>query len=164
MKSILERTSVRQYTDKKLSDEDVKAILRAAFAAPSARDLRPWYFIVIRDEKKLEEISRFSPYASFLKEAAMGIVVCCDLSRNPRLDYCQQDCAAATQNMLIEAKERGIGTCWLGGYPNDERVVYLRDALQIEEPLMPLWAVSFGYPAVFGKVTDKWEDNVIRYL
>ena len=82
MKSILERTSVRQYTDKKLSDEDVKAILRAAFAAPSARDLRPWYFIVIRDEKKLEEISRFSPYASFLKEAAMGIVVCCDLSRS----------------------------------------------------------------------------------
>lgn len=94
----------------------------------------------------------------------MGIVVCCDLSRNPRLDYCQQDCAAATQNMLIEAKERGIGTCWLGGYPNDERVVYLRDVLQIEEPLMPLWAVSFGYPAVFGKVKDKWEDNVIRYL
>lgn len=44
MKSILERTSIRQYTDKKLSDEDVKAILRAAFAAPSARDLRPLVF------------------------------------------------------------------------------------------------------------------------
>ena len=73
-------------------------------------------------------------------------------------------CFMSDADVAAEAKERGIGTCWLGGYPNDERVVYLRDALQIEEPLMPLWAVSFGYPAVFGKVKDKWEDNVIRYL
>ena len=163
MNSIYERTSVRAYQPCALQKEEIKQILKAAFCAPSARNAQPWYFIVVEDKAKLEQLSHFSPYASFLKDAAMGIVVCADLSRNPSFDYCQQDCAAATQNMLLEAKELGIGTCWLGGHPNEDRVEFLKNALQIKEPLFPLWMISFGYPAQPEVIKDKWDPAKIRF-
>ncbi len=163
MNSIFERTSVRSYKAQRLKKEEVQQILQAAFCAPSARNAQPWYFIVIQDKGKLEKLSHFSPYASFLKEAAMGMIVCGDLSKNASIDYCQQDCAAATQNMLIEAKKLGIGTCWLGGYPNEDRVSYLREQMQIKEPLIPLWMISFGYPKEEPAIKDKWDDSKIRF-
>ena len=105
MNALFTRTSVRAYQNDALKPEEIRRILQAGFCAPSARNARPWYFIVIQEKEKLAQLSRFSPYASFLKEAAMGILVCGDRSRNPSLDYCEQDCAAATQNMMVEAND-----------------------------------------------------------
>ena len=164
MNALFTRTSVRAYQNDALKPEEIRRILQAGFCAPSARNARPWYFIVIQEKEKLAQLSRFSPYASFLKEAAMGILVCGDRSRNPSLDYCEQDCAAATQNMMIEANDLGIGSCWLGGYPNEERVLFLKKALQVEEPLIPLWMIAFGHPKEQPSVKDKWEEDRIRFV
>ncbi len=163
MNSIFERTSIRRYRNDPLKEEEIKKILQAAFSAPSARNAQPWYFIVVQNKEKLEQLSHFSMYASFLKDAAMGIIVCGDLSKNPSIDYCQQDCAAATQNMLIEAKELGIGSCWLGGYPNQDRITYLQEHMQIPEPYLPLWMIAFGYPDEEEKVKEKWDPAKLRF-
>lgn len=48
---IFKRASIRQFSDEEVSDEDIKVILEAGFSAPSARNLRPYHFIVIKDEK-----------------------------------------------------------------------------------------------------------------
>lgn len=164
MNSIFTRASVRTYQAAALKPQEIHRILQAGFCAPSARNAQPWAFIVVEKREKLNELSGFSPYAAFLKDAAMGIVVCGDRSRNPSLDYCEQDCAAATQNMLVEANELGIGSCWLGGYPNEERVAFLRKALSVEEPLVPLWAIAFGYPKEPVAVKEKWDASRIRFI
>lgn len=163
MNCILERTSVRKFKDIKLKKEEIDKILKAAFSAPSAKNAQPWFFIVTEDKKKLHDLSAFSPYARLLAGAALGIVVCADTDANPSLDYCQQDCAAATQNMLVEAKSLGIGSCWLGGYPNDERVFTLKSYFNLPENIVPLWMVAFGYPDETPKVKEKWKENKIRY-
>ena len=163
MNSIYDRCSIRKFKQESLKKSEIDKILRAAFCAPSARNAQPWFFIVTEDKEKLKELSEFSPYAKLLADATLGIVVCADTDCNPSLDYCQQDCAAATQNMLIEAKELNIGSCWLGGYPNEERVQMLKMYFKLPQNIVPLWMVAFGYPDQKQEPKDKFKESKIRY-
>ena len=94
MDAIFNRTSVRTYKQESLKKEEIDLILKAAFSAPSARNSQPWQFIVVENKDTLKDLSQMTPYASFLKDAAMGMVVCADKNKNDSLDYCQQDLAA----------------------------------------------------------------------
>ena len=147
MKEIFERRSIRKYTDKPISDENIEKLLRAAMAAPSAGNQQPWEFVVIRDRKILEGITKFHPYSQMLKEAQLAIAVCADLDREKHVGYWQQDCAAATQNLLLEAQFLGIGAVWLGIYPRDERVKGVKELLGLPERVIPMAVISIGYPA-----------------
>lgn len=163
MNAIFDRCSIRQYKQQPLKKEEIQLILKAAFCAPSASNKQPWFFIVVNDKNKLEKMSTFTPYATPLKKAAMGIVVCTDLNCNQYIDYGQQDCAAATQNMLLEAHELGIGSCWIGFYPHQDRVEKLKNYFQLEENIVPLWAVAFGYMDEAPNIKNKWKEEKIRY-
>ena len=145
MNSIYDRCSIRKFKQESLKKSEIDKILRAAFCAPSAKNAQPWFFIVTEDKEKLKELSEFSPYAKLLADAALGIVVCADTDCNPSLDYCQQDCAAATQNMLIEAKELNIGSCWLGLVAIYFSVEENLKKLHIPDGYTPLYGVALGY-------------------
>lgn len=80
--------------------------------APSAGNERPWHYIVVEERTQFEEIMKVHPYSRMLKEAPLAIVVCADLTTDK--NYWVQDCAAATENILIAAQEKGLGACWLG--------------------------------------------------
>lgn len=163
MDYIFNRCSIRKFKDEPLKEWEIQKILKAAFSAPSVRDLRPWQFIVIQNKETLEKLSTISPYASFLKDAPMGIVVCADTSVNPSLDYCQQDCAAATENMLIEANALSIGSCWLGVYPREERYLKVNEIMKLPKGIFPLWMIAFGYSDQKAVVKNKWDESKIHY-
>lgn len=124
MNAIFERRSIRHYTSEDVSEEIVDDLLKAAMSAPSACDQRPWDFVVIRDKNTLSGISKINRHARMLNEAPVSIVVCGNMDRvnGSCGQFWVQDCAAATENILIEAQDRGIGAVWLGFYPVDERV------------------------------------------
>ena len=130
MQEIFKRRSVRKYTDQNIDQETIEKIVAAGMSAPSARDERPWHFIVVQDKNTLQDMSQLTPYASMLAQAAMGIVICADQNQHLNVEYDLQDCAAVTENMLIEAQHLGIGTCWIGGYPNQDRI-------ENNEPIFP---------------------------
>ena len=91
----------------------IELLLRAAMAAPSACNKQPWHFVVINDRKMLDKIPSFSPYASMVREAPLAIVVCGDLDKaldGWEQDFWIQDCAAATENILLMAHGLGLGT------------------------------------------------------
>lgn len=163
MESIFNRTSVRKYKKQTLKKSEIDLILKAAFSAPSAANRQPWQFIVIENKDTLKDLSTMTPYASFLKDAAMGIVVCADKNLNDNLDYCQQDLAAATENMLIEAKSLGIGSCWLGVYPNEDRYLAINQYFKLPKGIVPMWMISFGYPDQEEIVKDKLDGEKIHY-
>ena len=163
MKAIFERRSVRQYTDQKVDQETIKKILAAGFSAPSARNEQPWQFIVVENKDTLKDMSTLTPYASMLKNAAFGMVVCSDTSHHLNIPYDLQDCAAATQNMLVEANALGIGSCWIGGYPNEDRLENMRKYFHLPDHIQPLWMISFGYPADQKKPENKWDDCKIHW-
>lgn len=80
MHNILSRKSVRSYTDRAVSREQLDTLVRAAMAAPTGRDMRPWKFIVVDNKATIDSLAPLLPYAKMLKEAQAAIVVCGDLS------------------------------------------------------------------------------------
>jgi nitroreductase len=163
MKAIFNRTSIRKYTSQKVTDDQLQKLLRAAMAAPSAGNEQPWEFVVLRNRKLLSAIPKFHPYSLMLYEASAAILVCGDLSREKYAGYWVQDCAAATENMLLEAVELGLGAVWLGVYPNEERVVGMRKLLNIPESVVPFSLVSIGYPAEHTAAADRFDPARIHH-
>ena len=148
MNAILRRRSSRKYTNEPISEEQIHHLLEAAMSAPSARNQRPWEFLVITEPGKLEQAGEVSPYAHMAKTAPLAILVCGDLRHEPQQDgFWAQDCAAAVENLLIEAVELGLGAVWLGIYPIQERVAYLQGVFGLPEPVVPFALIPVGYPA-----------------
>lgn len=163
MEAILARRSIRRYTDRPVPDQVIKELLEAAMSAPSAKDERPWHFVVVRDRKVLDEIPHHHPYAQMLKQAPVAIVVCADL----RLDKCDgfwvQDCSAATENILIAAQAKGLGAVWVGIYPVEDRVRAMRRILGMPEHVVPLALVPIGYPAEHKPPANRYDTARIHY-
>lgn len=77
----------------------------------------------------------------------MAILVCGDLKLEVHKDFWIQDCSAATENILIAAQAKGLGTVWLGIYPRTERIDGIRKLLNIPDNVIPLAVIPIGYPA-----------------
>lgn len=146
MEAIFTRRSIRKYTREPVPESLVKELLQAAMAAPSARNEQPWHFIVVTDHRLMDEIPKFDPFAKMLPEAPLAIVVCGDTT--PLSDtYWIQDCSAATENILLAARAKGLGAVWLGIYPNEARYKEVQKLFGIPEKVIPLGIISLGYPA-----------------
>ena len=138
------RRSVRSFTDRPLSIEEVETLLHAACMAPSARNLQPWRFVVVDRRDLLDEIARRHPYAGFANKAPLAIVVC-GVPQEASGDFWVQDCAAATQNLLLAARALDLGAVWCGLYPVEDRAQLMRDILGIPADVQPLSLVIVGH-------------------
>lgn len=160
LESILDRRSIRKYTDKKVPDDDVKKLLECAMFAPSAMDGRPWSFVVIDDRSLLDQLSRKHPYATMLRKAPLCICICAQ--EGEIAGYYQQDCAAATMNMMIAAKELGLGSCWMGVAPRADRMATIKELLGIPNGTVPFNLIAIGYPAEERARPDRWDESRIH--
>ncbi|MEM2920892.1 MAG: nitroreductase family protein [Candidatus Bathyarchaeia archaeon] len=133
------RRSVRAYEERPVPKEALDRILEAGRLAPSARNRQPWHFIVVTDAEKRKVIAK-APFAKFVAEAPVVIVGLGDAKASPR--WYMVDVAIALENMVIAATAEGLGTCWIGGFIEDE----LRKLLEIPEDLKIVALVSVGYP------------------
>lgn len=145
IQTIFSRRSIRKYTAEPVSEKDIKTLLEAAMAAPSASNRKPWDFIVVTDRQTLDKLAEGHPYGKMLFQAPLCIAVCGDLPLSER--FWVQDCSAATENLLLAAVALGLGTVWLGVHPSEERVAAVREALNIPETAVPLNLISIGHPA-----------------
>lgn len=163
VEALFHRRSIRKYSDLPVREEEVKKLLKAAMAAPSAGNQQPWEFIVIKDKNIMLEITRFHSYSQMLKEARLAIVVCGDPQREIKHSgYWIQDCAAATENILIEAQYLKIGSVWLGVYPEEDRVRNMRKLLNIPDNIIPFSIISLGYPAETKNPSDRFDAQRIH--
>jgi nitroreductase len=162
MQAILTRRSIRKYTSDPVSDELIGELLKAAMAAPTATG-DAWRFVVVRDRNKLESVLNFHPHAQMLKKAAAGILVCGDPTAEIREGRWPLDCAAATENMLIAANALGLGACWVGIYPVEERMSGMRELLGIPDHIMPVSMVSVGYAAEKKAPPARFKPELIHY-
>jgi nitroreductase len=156
IEAILTRRSIRKYTAEPVSDAVAKDLLEAAMAAPSAGNQQPWHFVIIRDSQILVQIPSVHPYSSMVPQASLAILVCGDQRLEKHSGYWVQDCAAATQNLLLAAHARGLGAVWLGVYPREDRVAGLRKLLGLPESVTPLALISVGYPAERKPKADRY--------
>lgn len=160
------RKSVRNYTDQPVSKEQLELLVKAGMAAPSARNLQPWAFVVVQDRNVLNSLADSLPYAKMLKTAQAAIVVCGDLSKaatDVDQSYWVQDCSAATQNILLAAEAIGLGAVWTAAYPYQERISPIIRYLELPEHIIPLNIIPIGYPTGEDMPKDKWKIENIRW-
>ena len=131
-------------------------------AAPSAGNQQPWHFIVLRDRATLAQITEWHPYAKMLPSAPVAIVVCGDPGDATWAALWTQDCAACTENLLIEAELLGLGAVWLGVHPLPEREAALRGLLGIPETVVPFAIVPFGRPQERKEPSDRYDEARIH--
>ncbi len=141
---IFKRRSVRAYTSQAVDGNDIHALLEAAMAAPSASNSRPWHFVAATERNVLNALAEAHPYGKMLSQATLAVAVCADPSLSER--YWEQDCSAATENLLVAAAALGLGAVWLGCHPRDERERGIRSVLGIPESVEILSLVSIGHP------------------
>jgi len=156
MEAIYTRRIIRKFTQQPVSDELVSAFIKAGMNAPSAGNQQPWQFMVIRDRATLNELMTVHPYSSMLAQATVAILVCGDLSLETRQGYWVQDCAACTENILLEIADAGLGAVWLGVHPREERVTGIRRVLGIPESVVPFSLIPVGHPAEEKAPNDKF--------
>ncbi|MCL2127252.1 MAG: nitroreductase family protein [Treponema sp.] len=163
--SIENRRSVRKFDPgTPVTKEQLGRLLEAAMLAPSACNSRPWEFIAVTKREILDEIARIHPYAKMCKTAAAAIIVVAVPQTGRPSDYFPQDCAAATQNILLEAVSMGLGTCWCGVYPKEERVADIAALFGIREPKIPFNVIAIGAPAETPDRKGFFDEARVTYL
>ena len=166
IETIMKRKSIRKYTDQKIEKEKIETILKAGMAGPVCVNARDWSFIVVEDKETLCKMADANGKpAQMLKEAPLAILVCGDLNRAfpPAKDYWIIDGAIACQNMILAATDLGIGSVWLGTYPQMDRVKNQSELFRLPETIIPHSIIAFGYPNEEGKEKEKWEEDRIHY-
>ena len=147
-KAIFERKSVRNFNDKKITEEQLELLVKAGMAAPSAMNKQPWAFVVVNDRKTLDLLGEKLPYAKMLFQASAAIIVCGDMQKaleDWQQEYWIQDCSAASMNILLAAEGMGLGSVWTGLYPAKGRVAIVKEILNLPDYIMPLNVLPLGY-------------------
>ncbi len=165
---VKKRRSVRSYKQREVSDMMISGLLEAARWAPSAGNLQPWHFVVVKNKEVKEKLAQKAYGRDWLATAPVIIIVCAipdisaeQYSKRGRNLYCIQDTAAAIQNILLSAKEQGLGSCWVGAFDED----MCSQILGLSERKRPVAMISVGYPAKEQSPPErKALENIVDYV
>lgn len=163
MDAIFKRRSIRKYEDREVEKEKIDELLHAAMAAPSAGNEQPWHYILLDDRNILNNIASIHPHAAMLKEAPLAILVCADLTKEKYEGFWVQDLSASTQNILLEAVSLGLGTVWVGVYPNETRVNEIVKMFSLPQNIVPFSIVAVGYAAEFKDEVDRYDASRVHH-
>ena len=162
MDPIFQRVSIRQFEDRPVEKEKAETLLRAAMAAPSATNQQPWELVVVTEPETLQALSRCTPYAGPMGRASTGFVLCMRKEvRAPQ--FAPQDMGAATENLLLEAAELGLGAVWMGVCPEEGWMSAVAQVLNIPESIQPFAMVACGYPAEEKDQADRYDPQRIHW-
>ena len=167
--SIMARRSVRRFKKDPFPSELLTKLLEAGQAAPTAGNVQPWKFYVVRNREKQVQLSDAALGQTWVLSAPVIIVVCADLSRS-RSSYGQrggelyalQDTAAAIQNILLVATASGLATCWVGAFRED----LAAQVIGVDQKSMrPVALIPIGYPAeTVPAPLNRGLDEIVVYL
>ena len=166
MKIIYSRKSVRHFTNKPVSKDQLNQILKAGMSAPTAMNQQPWEFFVITDHKTLVALSKGLTGTPMLDKISAAIIVCGNTDKKEKLneaDYWMLDCSAASENILLAVEALGLGAVWTAVYPDNSKISFVRKTLRIPANYTPLNCIPIGYPTGEDKPKEKYNPSKIHW-
>lgn len=161
------RRSIRAFKDEPVSEEDLRRILEAGIAAPSAGNCQPWDFVVVKEERTKKRLAAAALGQSHVEEAPVVIVVCANVKRSSSRYgrrgaelYCIQDTAAAVENMILATHALGYGTCWVGAFTEEE----VAKAIGAPAGVRPVAMITIGRPAEKPRPTPRLPFTEVVHL
>ncbi len=139
---ITKRRSIRKFTGDPVPREALVTALKAAMAAPSANNVRPWEFVVVTDKAKIKELCLAHPYAHFGVDAGAVVI---PFGKKEGYKWFEQDMAAATENLLLALANLGLGATWCG--MDDAKQDLIRPLVGIPAELYAFALIPIGVPA-----------------
>ncbi|MBR1516870.1 MAG: nitroreductase family protein [Bacteroidales bacterium] len=172
MDNIMARKSVRSYLPQTIGDDTIQALLRAAMAAPSGMDVRPWSFVVLKDKTNFDQIFAGNMNLKKYQEAAVVIVVCADTTMPKRNGVDGQrvpnriwrdDMGACTENLLLAAEAYGLGAVWTACYPFENNMPSVKKELSLPDEVVPYCVIPVGHHDGTTQPKDKWDESRIHF-
>lgn len=168
LQNILTRRSVRAFTDKKITREDLNLILKAGIYAPSGMNKQTWQFTVIQNQNKIQELAK-AVRESLERDANYnfyGPDTIILLSNDRDNTNGLADCSCALQNIFLMANELGIGSCWINQLKticDEKEIRSLLDSYEIPKNHIVWGIAALGYPKVANEIKSK-NESVIKFI
>lgn len=162
LEAIFHRRSIRKYREQPVEAEKLETLLKAAMAAPSAVNNRPWEFVVITEAEQLAGLRKKLLFGNYNAPAA--IVVCANPKGKRGLAgklHWVQDCSAAMENILLAAVGLGLGAVWIGVHPRKHTAEVVRAAAGIPKTVEVLGIAYVGYPAEEKEARTQYDPQVV---
>src|SRR3989344_3420110 len=164
---IKSRRSITKYQPRAVEWDYISRIIDAARHAPSCGNLQNWKFVIVLDPAKRKALAEAALEQYWMMSAPVHIIVCAEQDkaeryygvRGERL-YTVQNCAAAIENILLEAHSLGLGACWIGAF--DEEMV--KRTIRAEDFVRPQAIITIGYPAEIPPKPPKHPLNVVTFF
>ncbi|MBD5402570.1 nitroreductase family protein [bacterium] len=160
---IFTRRSIRRFEPAPVESEKIERILKAGMQAPSAHNLQPWEFLVVTDQEKRNAISQMSPWSGMVAKAPVTIIVVGHQENENAMKFLPQDLGACTQNILLQIAQEGLGGCWMGFYPDMERVEAVRKCFNIPQDRIPFSVIALGYSQDENRFIDRSDMTKVHY-
>ena len=150
IQAIKDRVSIRDYQAREIADDKIKDIIEAAHLAPSAGNLQPWEFHIVKNKEKISQLAELTSGQEWIISSPVIIVISAltDISKQKYGErgsslYAIQDTAAAIENLLLAAESYDLGSCWVGDFNEGD----VKRILSLKESSWPVAFVTLGYTA-----------------
>jgi len=170
LNTILNHVSVREYLDRKVDDETLNLILKAACSGSTMGNMQLFSIIVTRDEAMKQKLAPLHFNQPMATQAPLILTFCADFRRFNR--YCEFrdaeteaysnlqsyhwaviDALIAAQNACVAAESLGLGFCWLGTITyNVDKFI---EVLDLPKHVVPVACIPMGYPVAKPALTQK---------
>lgn len=169
IKCLMERRSIRSFTDKRISREDLETIVKAAYHAPSGMNRQTWQFTVVQNGEIIESLAeclrvklgRDKGYCFYRPNA----VILCSNKRDNHLG--QDDCAVAMENIFLAAHALGIGSVWINqfkGVCDDDSVRAEIRKIGVPDDHVVYGMAALGYAADDAVRNFEKNPNVVKWV
>jgi nitroreductase len=158
LRFIAKRRSVRRFTGEPVEREKLDIALKAAMAAPSASNARPWEFLVVMDRERVQAICQAHPYAQFGVDAAAVIL---PFGKKEGYRWFDQDMGAATENLLVALANLGLGATWCG--MPDEMQETISKLVEFPKDLYIFALIPVGVPAAEVPARTQYEPKRVHW-
>lgn len=163
MNAIFKRVSTRKFNDKKIDEEKIELLMRAAMAAPSAHNQQAWEFYVIENKELIKELSLTHKYSKVAETAPLIIVPCyyCD---SVAKEFREIDISASVENILLQATDMDLGSLWIGIAPKQDLKDKVRKVLSVPSNLDPFCLIAVGHTDVMREQKDRYDLNKVHRI
>jgi len=142
------RRSIRKFTEESVSREDLITLLKAGMSGPSGMNAQPWEFVVITEKDVLTKFRKNLIFAKMVAPAAICVLGSKRMQTNKAGDkFWEQDCSAATENILLAATAMGLGAVWIGIHPVHIFERQVKSILNLPTGVTPFNLIMVGHPA-----------------
>jgi len=145
--AIEKRRSIRRFKEKEVSDEIIKEVIDAARRAPSARNLQPWHFLVVKNKENLLKLKENNVFGQKeIYDVPIVIVCCAEKEAHPPHPGMEEEplinLSLASAFLVLRATELGLGTCFVAWFDKEK----IKKILGIPEDIIIPYVIIMGYP------------------